>query len=287
MKKVRINSDLFPAQAIINSFGAELISLKYGKDQREQIWTANPDHWARHAPVLFPFVGKLKNDRFLYDGKTWPMMQHGFARDREFTLIFHSENSCVYELRWDDCTLEMYPFRFILRIEHRFQGNVFRSTFEVYNNDEKTMYFGLGGHPGFIMEEKEFELHFKENEISLRHYVDAGLISEQTEDVFRGRNVLNFSADSFNRDAWVFTHLHSDGVQLRTKNGKILLKMRWKNFPHLGIWSKPGLPGFICIEPWASYADALHHNGTLSQKHNIQSLSAGEKFTAFYEFDFD
>ena len=66
--------------------GAELQSVKGAVSGLEYLWQADPKVWGRHAPVLFPFVGRSKNDQYTYQGKTYPMGQHGFARDRQFEV---------------------------------------------------------------------------------------------------------------------------------------------------------------------------------------------------------
>ena len=65
----------------IHSLGAELTSLKDSLTQTEYIWQADPTFWKRHSPVLFPIVGSLKNKAYTYADQTYPMGQHGFARD--------------------------------------------------------------------------------------------------------------------------------------------------------------------------------------------------------------
>ena len=63
--------------AEIAEHGAELISLKSKESNLEYIWQGDPEYWGRHAPVLFPFVGRLKDDQYtyqgedLFDGATW------------------------------------------------------------------------------------------------------------------------------------------------------------------------------------------------------------------------
>ena len=70
----------------INSFGAELASIWGKATDTEYLWNADAKFWKRTAPVLFPFVGSLKNKGYHYEGKTYSMGQHGFARDMEFAV---------------------------------------------------------------------------------------------------------------------------------------------------------------------------------------------------------
>ncbi|RWX59596.1 aldose 1-epimerase family protein, partial [Mesorhizobium sp. M4B.F.Ca.ET.089.01.1.1] len=62
--------------------GAELVSLR-DSEGTELLWQAGPA-WKRHSPVLFPIVGRLKGDQLRHRGRSYPMTQHGFARDRRF-----------------------------------------------------------------------------------------------------------------------------------------------------------------------------------------------------------
>ena len=57
--------------ATIKGAGAELCSLR-NAEGLELLWQAGPA-WPRHAPLLFPIVGRLKNDELRHRGKTYPM----------------------------------------------------------------------------------------------------------------------------------------------------------------------------------------------------------------------
>src|SRR5436190_15802928 len=78
--------------ATIKADGAELCSLK-NADGLELLWQAGPK-WARQSPVLFPIVGRVKNDEYRHRGKTYPMKQHGFARDFRFDWMEQGASSC-------------------------------------------------------------------------------------------------------------------------------------------------------------------------------------------------
>jgi galactose mutarotase-like enzyme len=68
--------------ATIKADGAELCSLRT-PDGQELLWQAGPV-WPRHAPWLFPIVGRLKNDELRHRGQSYKLTQHGFARDLQF-----------------------------------------------------------------------------------------------------------------------------------------------------------------------------------------------------------
>ena len=70
----------------VSTFGAELQSIQT-KDLSHIMWQKETAHWNRIAPILFPIVGRLKDDSYTYAGGNYSMTQHGFARDQEFELI--------------------------------------------------------------------------------------------------------------------------------------------------------------------------------------------------------
>ena len=83
----------------INTHGAELCAIYHKETQLEYLWNGNPTYWKRHAPVLFPIVGKLKENQCVIDGKTYETTTdaNGF-----FALVIPRnkkiENSNVREL---------------------------------------------------------------------------------------------------------------------------------------------------------------------------------------------
>ena len=68
--------------------GAELVSIKFNGFEKMY---DRQDFWNRHSSVLFPIVGKLKNEKTIINGQTYEIGQHGFAKDMEFEEI--GENS--------------------------------------------------------------------------------------------------------------------------------------------------------------------------------------------------
>jgi galactose mutarotase-like enzyme len=136
-------------KASCNSFGAELQSLIGNKNKVELIWQADHIFWPRHAPILFPIVGRLIDNIYEYQGSKYQMNQHGFARDSEFKVEKHTETEIVFLLVENEITLEQFPFQFELRITYLLEDNYLKQLFVVTNTDDKTMYCSFGGHPAF------------------------------------------------------------------------------------------------------------------------------------------
>ncbi len=133
----------------VDSFGAELKSVKNKVTGEEYMWYGDPEFWGRTSPILFPFVGSLKNKEFIYKGKHYPMGQHGFARDHEHTLVSQTDDELLFSFSSDEETLEKYPFAFTLRIGYKLEGDTLRVSWEVENPADETMYFSIGAHPAF------------------------------------------------------------------------------------------------------------------------------------------
>ena len=100
----------------INTFGAEMASIYHKKKETEYLWCADAAYWKRSAPVLFPFVGSLQDKTFRYEGKTYPMGQHGFARDMEFEVESQTADQVWFVLRSNEQTLEKYPLAYVLHV---------------------------------------------------------------------------------------------------------------------------------------------------------------------------
>lgn len=134
----------------VDSFGAELKSVKSIATGCEYMWQADPKFWARTSPVLFPIVGGVRNKEFFVDGKRYPMGQHGFARDMEHTLISRTDNSILFELKSSDETILKYPFPFVLNIGYELKNNGVKVIWEVKNPSEDDLPFSIGAHPAFL-----------------------------------------------------------------------------------------------------------------------------------------
>ena len=136
-------------KAQIKSFGAELNSLKKCDENFEYIWQANCKYWARHSPVLFPIVGRLKEDSYFYKNKKYSLSQHGIARDKEFEIVQNEADFIEFRLKSDEKSLEFYPFFFELDIGYKLDKNSLIVSYKVKNKSDEKMYFSIGAHPAF------------------------------------------------------------------------------------------------------------------------------------------
>lgn len=278
-------------KAKFQSRGAELTNLIAKSSGQEYIWQADPTHWSRHAPVLFPFVGRLKNDQYTYNGKTYSMGQHGFARDMEFVVEQQSESSITFLLQSTEETLLIYPFHFELRIEYILQDKSLITRYHTKNIGTDIMYFSVGGHPAFKCamtlagKRSDYHLLFNKKEESESYLLSDGLFNGDREKVIEG-NQLHITDSLFDKDALVFKNLKSTNVSLFSIDRK-WMKFHFQGFPYLGIWSKSNRSPFVCVEPWFGLADNADHNGDLMTKEGIQTLESEKTFICDYKIEIE
>ncbi len=262
--------------ASIASLGAELQSLKMKKTDDEYIWQGNPDVWSGHSPLLFPVVGRLKGDSFIYEGKKYALGKHGFARKTEFEAKKMSGSRLIMILK-SGAHKENYPFDFVLEIDYELIGKSLKVTHRVTNLDGRTMYFSLGAHPGFNCGMGDYIL-FPEDKAAWAYKLDDETKLSTEEKIEQGvyEHKLTVTEDIFAHDALIFEGLRSDYVTLYC-GGKKRVTVDFGSAPCLGIWAKPGAK-YVCIEPWHGIDDTPSATGILSGKKQIVSLAAGDCF---------
>ena len=272
----------------VSDQGAELCSIYDKKAGREVIWTADPAYWNRHAPVLFPFVGKVTGGFYTYEGQKYPMGQHGFARDREFLFLNGDSSTIRHRLISDEESRKVYPFDFELEIVHKLKGNCVTVEWKVSNPGKKRMYFSIGGHPGFCVKQNVgSRVVFEGKETLSRVAIDmqtAGVDIEHPEILQLEQGVYRVEEHTFDRDALIFDHGQVKQVSLEEADGTRLVTMRCAEALSVGIWSPVGKQApFICLEPWIGRCDNSGFTGELKDKFDIQSLEAGESFETAYD----
>jgi galactose mutarotase-like enzyme len=272
------NSEL---TATINTFGAELISIK-NNSNREYIWEGNPNYWGKHSPILFPIVGSLKNNNYIYNNSIYHLPRHGFARELDFEVKEKTDLEVVFSLKQTGATLEKYPFNFELQISYTLTNSVLKIGYKVINNNDFSMPFSIGAHPAFALPSdfKNYELLFEKSEKLIVSTLENDLISNATYILPMENNSLRLNYSLFENDALVFKTIASKSVTI-TENKIPFLKVHYNDFPSLGIWTKSQAP-FICIEPWIGYADTIENNGNLEDKEGIQILGENQTFETNY-----
>lgn len=279
-------------KAGINLFGAELASFVKKDTGKEYMWNADGAYWKRHAPVLFPFVGSLKNKQFIYEGNAYSMGQHGFARDMEFHLISHTNEEARFLLAANEETMEKYPFLFRLEIGYRLEGKKLVVTWKVINEDKKTMYFSIGGHPAFMCPiagqgvQTDYYLAFDtENDLTYSKLSENGLVYKKDNILATNGGIMKIDAHLFDEDALVVEGGQAHKVSLLMPDQTPYLTVEF-DAPLFGLWSpaKKNAP-FICIEPWYGRCDDESFSGTLEQREYGNLLKPDERFEESYTIE--
>ena len=263
--------------ASIDSLGAELIRLE--KDSKNYIWTVDETYWNKTSPILFPIVGRLKNDTYRIENKTYELPRHGFARNLEFQIVNQTESSVVFVLESNSETLKNYPFEFQLQLQYKLVGNELIMKYSVENKSKVSMPFSIGAHPAFTIEDSfsDYSLKFNQTEEFISYELDNEQFSNSFRKINSENGQINLNYSLFEKDALVFKHLQSNKLTLLKKNEPVL-SVQFEGFPYLGIWTKPNAP-FLCIEPWCGLADNVNHNGNIFEKEGINLLHPQEIFS--------
>ncbi|RLD65215.1 MAG: aldose 1-epimerase family protein [Bacteroidetes bacterium] len=287
MKIYTIKNNNF--QVSVKKTGAELCSFKSFKTNTEYIWNADPEIWAAHAPNLFPIIGCLKDDAFLYKGKEYACPKHGFIRkNNNVSLLDQTGNSLTFGLKYSEETLKVYPFQFEFQIKFILDGNKLIVEHEITNHGDEKLLFSLGAHPGFTcpiyQDEKysDYYIEFEKPETAQTWQVlENGLIGKQPLPIFEEPTKINLHSQIFKNDALVFKNLNSSKVSLKSKKSNQVVSMQFEDFPYLGVWAKPNAK-YVCIEPWLGIADSFDTDRNFENKEALIKLESKKSFNATY-----
>lgn len=263
--------------AKFNEIGAELKSLMM--DGREYIWPGHPEIWKSSCPVLFPVCGGMKDNKYTYKGKEYPMTRHGFVRTRPFTVESLSDTRVVFLNKSDAETKEMYPFDYELRLVYTLQEKSVQIEYFVKNLTEDTMYFSIGSHEGYLTPGgvEDYDVIFPQKE-TLNTYVLSGtILSNETMPILKEQAVLPIYEKYFMIDTLVFKDLQSKSATLRNWKTGRAIRVDFPDAENFMIWHNPGAP-YLCLEPWNGVADIVGSSYAIEEKEGIRTLAAGETY---------
>lgn len=288
----------------VKEHGAELASILC--EGREYLWQADEAFWKRHSPVLFPIVGSVWNGEFRSQGKSYPMGQHGFARDMDFTLISTADTELRYALCSTAETLQRYPYPFRLEIGYRLEGRRVRVMWHVENTGNERMAFQIGAHPAFFwpllsneqiasgvegmkasLDETDKRGHFRivaDDRLLMTSVItEKGCVGSTSSITLDEEGLLPLDIHTFDHDALIIENSHVTKVTICREDRSPYLSLEFTS-PLVGLWSPPGKRApFVCIEPWYGRTDSVGFEGEYEEKAWIQSLEAGESFDASYD----
>lgn len=275
----------------IDTLGAQLASIR-DANGTEYLWQGDPNIWARRAPILFPFIGRLKDSAYLLDGVPYTIPTHGFARDTEFNVVEQDERHAAFQITDTEETRKVYPFSFSLTVTYTLEENQLIKSHRVENRSRRAMLYELGAHDGFrapiepgsSMAQWSVRLPGVD---AIRPYgMNEALLLTQPEkhwELPQGKLALT---------PWTYGGL--DTVILDTPaqatavltdhTGRPRVSVSFPDFPFVGVWTanKPFDTGYVCIEPWSSLPDAAFVGRELRDKRGVRSLAPGQSEVLSY-----
>ena len=255
--KYQIKNDKL--QVEILSLGAQMCSLK-DVDGTEYLWQGNTKYWEDMAPNLFPYIARMTDKKYTVYGKTYEMDIHGFAKDTVFVAEQKAENHIVFSISDSEETRKQYPFAFVFEVDYRLEENTLFITYGVKNKDDKVMYFGVGGHPGFnvpLEEGLSFEDYYLEFDAMeepnrVEFSSDCFVTGNTSKYELEGDKCILLKHNLFDDDAIILSNM-SKGVTLKSDKGVKAIHVTYPDMPYIGFWHMPKTDApYVCIEPWSS-----------------------------------
>jgi len=278
----------------ISTYGAELQNIISQKTNHEYLWQGNPEYYGRHAPILFPFIGRLWEGGYNLDGKRYSMMGHGFAKDEIFELAKKDDSEAWFKLTSNKQTMEIYPFPFELTIGYILENNRLKVVWDVKNTGNAEMYFMIGGHPAFnypdFDKKDRYHTYLGFDQISeVLSYVNKDSTGYLNPD--RTANVISLDNDGlfpvsqelFKKDAVIFENYQARKVTMYDKNKNKYLAIEF-DMPVFTLWSSPNKKApFICIEPLYGRIEEYNFIKDMRHREWTQNVSPGERFLTSHE----
>ncbi len=263
-------------RAMLNTKAGYIESIVRKKDGSEHAWQYDSSVWPRRTAVCFPLCGKSRDDSYTFEGRKYDMPNHGFLRERELSVILSDDTHLVLEDRWDDETLLRYPFRYSYRIGYSLDGENFNISYEVKNEDERTMYYSTGSHYTYALplnQEKCF-LHFSSPQSAGSFSQNDGLLHD---DRLLGRRCIPLKGliDSESLILDIDT-LKTEWIGLGDEDSPFT-KVSGKGFRYLIIWAPAGgRNDFTCIEFWDGTGQVETYSDDIEKRFAIRKLESGK-----------
>ena len=265
----------------INELGAELMSVK-GEDGTEYLWQGDKKYWGGRSPILFPYVGRFMNGEYTFDGKTYKMNIHGFARRSVFSVNKVSDEQAVLTISSNDETKEVYPFDFEFSVDYKLDGAKLYMTFNVVNKNNYTMYFGVGGHPGINVpfekgtDFEDYYLDFGDAKSLKKVELSENCLTTdiRTEYMLDGGKI-NLKHSLFDNDAIIFENAPKTVAIKSKKTGKAV-RATYNDMDYIAFWhaTKTDAP-YVCIEPWSSLPSRQDVVEDFATQPSLLSVEAG------------
>ena len=270
----------------VNELGAQLHSIKRHGDSREYLWQGDSNSWGRQAPILFPFVGRLKDDQYVFDGHTYHQTQHGFARDRRFTVVSQDADQVTFEQHDDEQSRKAFPFAFSLLVTMKLVADQLQVSYTVKNpSAEYSLIYAIGAHPGFNMPlgTGNVQLSVQPAETYSRVILQGAYNDSNHPQMIDMHQPMALNHQTFKKDAVIFKTAGSNfAATLTDPASQHGVTVATQGTQYVGVWSAyPAEADFVCVEPWWGIADNVNADGQLLHKQDMHRL-APEQSAQYY-----
>lgn len=248
--------------ATISDKAAEVHSFKKIDDDYNYVWSGDEKYWRGRNPILFPQVSSTDNKTSLINGISYPMGNHGFARDSIFSLEEIKDDEVTLSLKENSDTLKQYPFKFKLTVNYKLQDSKLLITYTIQNNSDINMPYGFGLHPAFACP---------------INYINTKVLFNNDEDNV-GKELI-ISNELFEKyPTFVIEKPKSTSASLVFDDKKITVN--YDGFKIFAIWSKGP---FVCLEPWMNENNP-DHNIEMKDREGYKELKPRESIIFTYSW---
>jgi galactose mutarotase-like enzyme len=272
-------------RGVADTLGGELISYMDGS-KTEYLWNGEERFWSGRSPHLFPVIGTLKDGQTRIDGEYYSLLKHGFARNSEFDIYEDGEHFVTFLLRDNAETRKVYPFHFSFYVTHTLNQNGFTTSYKIVNEDEKMMYFNIGGHVGVKCPVLSGEA-FEDYEIVFDRPLTAGayfppgddpIIPEWYFSLLDGEDTLSLNHDLFESGPLIIDRIVSHSLKLKNKLNGRGIRFQYDGFPVLALWTFGVKKApYLCLEPWHGMPAMEQDRIEFSEKPYMIPLSPHEE----------
>lgn len=273
-------------EVIVSTYGGELQSIKDAAGC-QYLWQGDNKYWTDRAPNLFPYIARLTQGQYLYKNQRYHMKIHGFVPYSELFVIEKTNTKVIFELTSNEELKKQYPFDFSYQIIYELKKDILEITYKVLNMGNHTMYFGLGGHPGFqipLEEGKLFEdyyLQFNQASNPVRVGFSKECFVNGKDETFMldEEKRLWLTHSLFDEDAIVLKNMGYE-VSLQAKKGKKKIGLLFPKMQYFGIWHMPHTDApYVCLEPWSSLPSRDGIIEDLEKQEQLIALPSGDSYT--------
>ncbi len=275
-KRYVIESEYIRAE--LSDRGAELKSLIDSETGIEYIWQGKRAIYPWSSMIMFPIVGKLKDNQFRLGRKYFRLDKNGFAKDLKFEVKNHRKDSISFMITSDKDTRVSYPYDFSMVLHYKVYGPRLTLTAEIKNMGKKEMFYSFGFSPVINMPIHQealddYYIEFSHEEDRGAYFLDNELVNFSHVDDKRylvGKRI-NLSEEIFQKGEMIFKDINTNTVTIKNRISEKAFEINFEQAPYISVWSQPGYP-FIQLCPTYGVADAVDSDNDFYKKEGLLGL---------------